>query len=66
MTAGATHVPTALLAYLKPGGRMVLPLARAGDERGVQRLTVLESTAAGIKEQSLDAVRFVPLLSGLA
>ncbi len=66
VTAGATHVPTALLAYLKQGGRMVLPLARAGDERGVQRLTVIESTAAGIKEHTLDAVRFVPLLSGLA
>jgi protein-L-isoaspartate(D-aspartate) O-methyltransferase len=66
ITAGATHVPTALLRYLKPGGRMVLPLAQAGDERGVQRLTVLEATAGGLKEQTLDAVRFVPLLSGLA
>ena len=28
VTAGATHVPTALLKYLKPGGRMVLPLAQ--------------------------------------
>jgi protein-L-isoaspartate(D-aspartate) O-methyltransferase len=66
VTAGATHVPTALLRYLKPGGRMVLPLAQAGDERGVQRLTVLDLSPAGIKEQTLDAVRFVPLLSGLA
>ena len=66
ITAGATHVPTALLRYLKPGGRMVLPLAQAGDERGMQRLTVLEATAGGMKEQTLDAVRFVPLLSGLA
>ncbi len=66
VTAGATHVPTALLAYLKPGGRMVIPLAKPGDERGVQRLTVLEASAAGIKELTLDAVRFVPLLSGLA
>jgi protein-L-isoaspartate(D-aspartate) O-methyltransferase len=66
VTAGATHVPTPLLRYLKPGGRMVLPLAQSGDERGVQRLTVLDVTAAGLKEQTLDAVRFVPLLSGLA
>jgi protein-L-isoaspartate(D-aspartate) O-methyltransferase len=65
VTAGATHVPTALLPYLKPGGRMVLPLAQAGDERGVQRLTVIAMTPAGIKEQTLDAVRFVPLLPGL-
>ena len=66
VTAGATHVPTALLRYLKPGGRMVLPLAQTGDERGTQRLTVLDQTPVGIKEQTLDAVRFVPLLPGLA
>jgi len=27
---------------------------------------VLEMTPGGLKEQTLDAVRFVPLLSGLA
>jgi protein-L-isoaspartate(D-aspartate) O-methyltransferase len=67
IAAGATHVPTALLRHLKPGGRMVLPLAASGDdERGVQRLTVIESTAAGMREHTYDAVRFVPLLSGLS
>ena len=67
VTAAATHVPQALLGHLKPGGRMVLPLAQrdAGGE-GVQRLTVIEATPAGFKEQSLDPVRFVPLLPGLA
>jgi protein-L-isoaspartate(D-aspartate) O-methyltransferase len=65
VTAGATHVPTALVPYLKMGGRMVLPLAQAGDERGVQRLTVIDVTPAGLKEQTLDAVRFVPLLPGV-
>lgn len=67
VTAGATHVPTALLKYLKPGGRMVLPLAKGeGDERGVQRLTVIDATPAGLREQVLDAVRFVPLLPGIS
>jgi protein-L-isoaspartate(D-aspartate) O-methyltransferase len=66
ITAGATHVPTALVRYLKPGGRIVLPLAQPGDERGTQRLTVLDMTPSGIVERTLDAVRFVPLLSGLA
>ena len=65
VTAGATHVPTALLPYLRMGGRMVLPLAQSGDERGVQRLTVIDVTPAGLKEQTLDAVRFVPLLPGV-
>ena len=66
VTAGATHVPTALLPYLKVGGRMVLPLSQSGDERGVQRLTVIEVTPMGLQEQTLDAVRFVPLLPGVA
>jgi protein-L-isoaspartate(D-aspartate) O-methyltransferase len=67
VTAGATHVPTALLKYLRPGGRMVLPLSGHGEQGdGVQRLTVIEAAASGYREQVLDPVRFVPLLSGLA
>jgi protein-L-isoaspartate(D-aspartate) O-methyltransferase len=66
VTAGATHVPTPLLRYLKPGGRLVLPLVSSDEaDRGVQRLTVIEASAAGIREQAFDAVRFVPLLPGL-
>jgi protein-L-isoaspartate(D-aspartate) O-methyltransferase len=67
ITAAATHVPTALIKYLKPGGRMVLPLAQAGVEgERVQRLTVIEAATGGFREQTFDAVRFVPLLPGLA
>ena len=67
VTAGATHVPAPLLKYLKPGGRMVLPLSGSDEgERGTQRLTVIELGPAGIREQTFDAVRFVPLLPGLA
>ena len=67
VTAAATHVPSALLKCLKPGGRMVLPLVqRDPPGEGLQRLTVLEATPGGYREQALDAVRFVPLLSGLA
>jgi protein-L-isoaspartate(D-aspartate) O-methyltransferase len=67
VTAGTTHVPKGLFKYLKPGGRMVLPLAQhdqSGD--GVQRLTVIEATPEGYREKTFDAVRFVPLLPGLA
>ncbi len=67
VTAAATHVPTALLAHLNPSGRMVLPLAKGGEpgER-VQMLTVIEAAPGGFREQTFDAVRFVPLLPGLA
>jgi len=67
ITAAASQVPTALLRYLKVGGRMVLPLARHDDElKGAQLLTVIEKAPTGIREQTYDAVRFVPLLPGLA
>ena len=67
VTAGTAHVPTGLYRYLKPGGRMVLPLAQHGEHGdGVQRLTVIEAAPDGYREQTFDAVRFVPLLPGLA
>jgi protein-L-isoaspartate(D-aspartate) O-methyltransferase len=67
VTAAATQVPSALLAHLKTGGRMVLPLARRDEgSRGAQLLTVIEKTPGGTREQTFDAVRFVPLLPGLA
>jgi protein-L-isoaspartate(D-aspartate) O-methyltransferase len=67
VTACATHIPTSLLGHLRPGGRMVLPLAQR-DVQGesVQRLTVVEASAEGYRERAFDAVRFVPLLPGLA
>ncbi len=67
VTAGTTHVPNALLKYLKPDGRMVLPLAQHGEHGdGVQRLTVIDAAPEGYREQTFDAVRFVPLLPGIA
>jgi protein-L-isoaspartate(D-aspartate) O-methyltransferase len=67
IAAGTTHVPTPLLRYLKPGGRLVLPLSKSDEgERGVQRLTVIEMAPGGLREQVFDTVRFVPLLPGLA
>jgi len=67
ITAGTSRVPDVLFKYLKPGGRMVLPLAQHGAVGdGVQRLTVIESTPEGRREHTYDPVRFVPLLPGLA
>jgi protein-L-isoaspartate(D-aspartate) O-methyltransferase len=66
VTACATHVPSGLLRYLRPGGRLVLPLATAGDGERLQRLTVIEPGPGGYREQAFDPVRFVPLLPGIA
>ena len=62
VTAAAPRIPSALLAQLAVGGRIVLPVG-SGDE---QELKVLDRTAEGWQETTQEAVRFVPLLSGTA
>lgn len=61
VTAAATHVPEALLAQLAVGGRLVLPLGAES-----QRLTVVERGPMGFQQTELEAVKFVPLLPGVA
>lgn len=59
VAAAGVQVPPALLEQLAPGGRLVLPVGA-----GEQYLSFIEHTAQGYIETRLDAVRFVPLLSG--
>ena len=59
VTAAASHVPPPLIAQLKPGGRMVIPV---GGHFLVQYLLLVEKTAAGeILTRQISGVRFVPL-----
>jgi protein-L-isoaspartate(D-aspartate) O-methyltransferase len=60
VTAAAPKVPSALLAQLKPGGRMVIPVGAAGD---VQQLLLVTKAADGsVREKRVIPVRFVPLV----
>jgi protein-L-isoaspartate(D-aspartate) O-methyltransferase len=62
VTAAAPQVPPALVAQLKPGGRMVIPVGGAGD---IQYLKVLVKRAdGGYDEKRVLPVRFVPLVPG--
>ena len=59
VTAAASHVPPPLIAQLKPGGRMVIPV---GGRFAVQYLLLVEKTEAGETiTRQVTAVRFVPL-----
>ena len=60
VAAAASRVPPALLRQLAPGGRMILPVGGA-----TQYLALIEHRTEGYVETRLDAVRFVPLLSGV-
>ena len=59
MTAAASHVPKPLVAQLKPGGRLVIPV---GYPHSYQELRVVEKNEAGeIHVRDILGVAFVPL-----
>jgi protein-L-isoaspartate(D-aspartate) O-methyltransferase len=59
--AAATHVPDALVAQLKPGGRMVIPV---GPRHGDQVLLQLDKATDGrsCSQKVITGVRYVPLV----
>ena len=61
MTAAATRVPEELLEQLAAGGRLVMPVGTAE-----QRLCQVEFDGKEYRQTMLEAVRFVPLLPGVA
>ncbi|MHB8667734.1 MAG: protein-L-isoaspartate(D-aspartate) O-methyltransferase [Burkholderiales bacterium] len=60
LAAAARQLPQALLQQLAPGGRMILPFGAS-----TQVLRLVERTRSGYGETTLDAVRFVPMLTGV-
>ncbi|MBO9475118.1 protein-L-isoaspartate(D-aspartate) O-methyltransferase [Shimia sp. R10_1] len=63
VTAAAEDPPGPLLAQLKIGGIMVVPV---GQSDAVQSLIRVRRTESGFDYDELRAVRFVPLLEGVA
>lgn len=60
VTAAAPSIPEALVAQLKPGGRMVIPVGEPG---GLQELMLVEKSPDGAtRSRSVMPVRFVPLV----
>ncbi len=62
VAAAMPYIPEALKQQLKPGGRLVAPVG-AGE---TQKLILVEALPeGGYSEKELEAVKFVPLLSGV-
>ena len=61
VAAAPIGVPEGLLEQLSIGGRLLIPVGRAGE----QRLLSVTRTRDGYEETSLDMVSFVPMLKGL-
>ena len=62
VTAAAPRVPEALVAQLKVGGRMVIPVGAAGGEQHL--LLLVKSAPDRIERRTILPVRFVPLVPG--
>lgn len=60
VAAAPARIPQALLQQLAPSGRLILPVGA-----GEQYLSLIEYTPQGFVETKLEAVRFVPLLTGI-
>ena len=61
--AGGDELPSVWLDQLAVGGRLVAPLRRAGEAQ--QTLAVVDRTETGYRHNVCEAVKFVPLKSGL-
>ena len=62
VTAAPDEVPEELLLQLSPdGGRMVIPVGGSAE----QKLLLITRSGDRLQKEVLDAVRFVPLLSGI-
>lgn len=63
ITAAAPFVPPKLIAQMKVGGIMIIPVD-ADEEGSVQQMRRIVKTEAGYDEEILDNFSFVPMLGG--
>lgn len=61
VTAAPADVPEGLIEQLSPGGRLIIPVGRKGE----QALLQVTRTAEGIEQKQIDSVSFVPMLGGM-
>ncbi|MBI4962088.1 MAG: protein-L-isoaspartate(D-aspartate) O-methyltransferase [Desulfomonile tiedjei] len=62
VTCAALHIPPPLFDQLKPGGKMVIPVG--GNFETQRLLLVTKDESGGRSSQTLELVRFVPLIRG--
>ena len=60
VAAAAPSIPPALVAQLKRGGKLIIPVGTNS-----QQLKLVEKRVAGVIESQLEMVRFVPMLNGM-
>ncbi|MEM7097031.1 MAG: protein-L-isoaspartate(D-aspartate) O-methyltransferase [Pseudomonadota bacterium] len=62
VTAAPPEIPQALLAQITEGGRLVMPVGNAAS----QHIQIVDNLDGDLVQSTGDAVRFVPMLRGIA
>ncbi|MDE0178074.1 MAG: protein-L-isoaspartate(D-aspartate) O-methyltransferase [Gammaproteobacteria bacterium] len=62
VTAGASHIPDAVMDQMADGAHLVIPVGK-GDVKELKRL---RKSGDAWRQETLDEVRFVPLVRGVA
>ena len=62
VTAGASHIPDAVMDQMADGAQLVIPVGK-GDLKDLKRL---RKAGDAWRQETLDQVRFVPLVRGIA
>ena len=62
VTAGASHIPDAVMDQMADGAHLVIPVGK-GDVKELKRL---RKSGDAWRQETLDEVRFVPLVRGIA
>jgi len=62
VTAGASHIPDAVMDQMADGAHLVIPVGK-GDVKDLKRL---RKSGDAWRQETLDQVRFVPLVRGIA
>ncbi len=66
VTAAVQELPELLIEQLKPGGILIMPIAKTGTaESNYQHLTKIIRVDGGVTEQELIPAVFVPLVPGM-
>jgi len=61
VTCGAPFIPPKLLAQLKPGGIMVVPVGEGGSQK---MLRITKDKESNVREEEMGDFKFVPMLQG--
>jgi len=61
VTAAPDHIPEVLLGQLAERGRLIIPVGQTGK---IQRLLRITRKGDRFHEEEIEAVQFVPMLSG--